>query len=228
MTGQLIVLEGTDGTGKDTQTALLLKRLQSAGRRVATYHFPRYGEPSAYFVERYLRGGYPTKLDAYEASILYALDRHEASFEIRDQLAVGTIVVANRYTSSSMAHLGGTIRDQVERWKFLDWLSELEYGRLKIPEPTKILVLHMPAEQAQKHVEARKPQPHLGGLKRDIHEEDLDHLMNAEAVYLELCQMKPDLYELIECAEGSTIKSIPEIHELIWAQMEALLASPAS
>ena len=106
MNGTFIVIDGTDGSGKGTQTTRLADRLRAEGRDVVVVDFPRYGNPSAYFVERYLRGEYGElkSIDAYRASLFYALDRYDASFEIRAALDRGAIVVSNRYVLANKGH----------------------------------------------------------------------------------------------------------------------------
>ena len=108
-TGKFIVIDGTDGSGKATQTELLVKRLAQAGYEVVMADFPQYGQKSAGLVEHYLNGKYGTALDVgpYRASIFYAADRYDASFQIRQWLKEGKIVISNRYVTANMAHQGG-------------------------------------------------------------------------------------------------------------------------
>src|SRR5688572_8863017 len=104
--GKFIVIEGTDGSGKKTQFELLVKRLKKAGHKVATFDFPQYGTPSAYFVEQYLNGHYGSikETGPYRASLFYALDRFDAAPHIQAALAEGTMVICNRYVASNMGH----------------------------------------------------------------------------------------------------------------------------
>ncbi|NTU50990.1 MAG: hypothetical protein HGA94_00920 [Candidatus Aminicenantes bacterium] len=94
--GKLIVIDGTDGSGKATQTELLRRRLRREGKRVRTISFPRHGHPSGYMVERYLAGDFGTaaQVGPYRGSMFYALDRYAASFQIRKWLADGDVVIS--------------------------------------------------------------------------------------------------------------------------------------
>ena len=97
--GRLIVIEGTDGSGKATQMKILENKLKKNGHKVKTADFPQYGKPSSYFAEKYLRGEYGTASDVgpYAGSMFYALDRYDKSFEMRKWLEEGYIVICNRY-----------------------------------------------------------------------------------------------------------------------------------
>src|SRR5512141_950829 len=118
--GMLIVIEGSDGSGKTTQVELLASRLRKAGHVVETASFPRYDEPSSYFVREYLAGHYGTAahVNPYTASLFYALDRYQAAISIRGAMEQGRIVLANRYVGSNMAHQGAKFPHADERRGF--------------------------------------------------------------------------------------------------------------
>ena len=127
--GKFIVIDGTDGSGKATQTELLAEKLRYAGFDVALADFPQYGKKSAGPVEEYLNGKYGPahEVGPYRGSIFYALDRYDASFEIKEWLKQGKIVISNRYVTANMGHQGGKIKDLEEKRRFYEWLYELEY-----------------------------------------------------------------------------------------------------
>ena len=184
--GIFVVIDGTDGSGKKTQLDLLAARLRDNDRAVETADFPQYGQWSAQFVEKYLRGefGGVTEVNAKKASLFYALDRFEAAPRICNWLDQGAIVLSNRYVSANKGHQLGKISDETEMRGFLSWLNELEYGTLGIPVPDLTLFLHLPAEIGQMLVDSKSQRDYLHGQKRDIHELDLNHLKNAERAYL--------------------------------------------
>lgn len=211
------MLEGTDGSGKTTQTDLLVERLKKEGRRVESVSFPRYGEKSAVMVEEYLNGAFGTaeEVGPYRASIFYAIDRYAASPIIRQWLLEGAIVIANRYIASNMGHQGGKIKDPAERQKFFDWNYELEYTIFGIPKPDVSILLHVPAETAQRLVDQKGAREYLHGKKRDIHENDLQHLKAAEGAYLDLAKRFQE-FQPVECMENGALLSKEDVHDRVW------------
>jgi len=213
-----IVLEGTDGSGKAVQTKLLADRLRKRKIPVKTIDFPRYGQPSCYFVERYLRGAYgkKDKVDPYLASLFYALDRWEAKDKIKKWRESGFAVIANRYLVSNSAHQGAKIKKASERLEFYKWVFEFEYGRLGIPRPDVIFLFHLPAEICFKFIGQKEKRKYLKGAKRDIHEKDLNYLKQVEKAYLQVARLFPKDFRVIECLEGERVLSPEEISQKVW------------
>src|SRR6185369_11731584 len=150
--GRFIVIDGTDGSGKTTQTNLLVEELKINGYQVEMTDFPQYGTKSAGLIEEYLNGKYG-HVGPEAASIFYAIDRFDASFKIRHWLSEGKVVISNRYVTANAGHQGGKIADDLERMKFFKWLNNLEYVIFGIPKPDLNIILHMPAHMAQKLVD---------------------------------------------------------------------------
>lgn len=223
-TGKFIVIDGTDGSGKTVQCQLLIERLKKEGFQVMSADFPQYGTKSAGLVEEYLNGKYG-QVNAYAASLFYALDRYDASFKIRQWLAEGYIVVSNRYVTANAGHQGGKIGNPIEREKYFHWLQDIEYNILGIPKPDINIILHVPAELAQTLVDKKDSsvRNYAEGKKRDLHEADLEHMKNAEKVYLELADILPNT-ELVECMEHSKLLSIETVHNRIWSVVTNTLA----
>jgi dTMP kinase len=223
--GKFIVIDGTDGSGKATQTNLLAKKLNRIGFEVKIADFPQYGKKSASLVEEYLNGKYgeADTVGPYRASIFYAIDRYDASFKIRKWLDQGKIVISNRYVTANMGHQGGKIKDPLGRKAFFQWLYKLEYELFEIPKPDLNIILHVDAAIAQKLVDNKGKREYVGGKKRDIHEADLNHLRNAEKVYLEIARTFPD-FTLIECTKDGQIMSREEINDLILEEVLKLIS----
>lgn len=223
--GVFIVIDGTDGAGKATQTALLIDRLTATGRDVAMTDFPQYGHKSAGLVEEYLNGKYGQvgEVDPRVASIFFAADRFDASFQIKQWLAEGKVVISNRYVTANMGHQGAQISDPAERQRYIEWLSELEYGLFKIPKPDLNIILHVSPEISQALVDAKGHRDYVGGQKRDILEANIEHLRAAEKTYLSIAQTYPG-FKLIECVRDGQIMSREEIAELVWQAVQSVLS----
>jgi dTMP kinase len=214
--GKLIVIDGTDGSGKTTQFKLLVQTLKDEGYDPMTLDFPQYGTKSAGPLEEYLNGKYG-QLNPYAASIFYAIDRFDSAEQLREWLSHGKIIVANRYVTANAGHQGGKIRDSLERVKYFRWLDHLEYNIFGIPKPDLNLILHVPAPVAQKLVDKKDPgmRKYANGKKRDLHEADLGHLKNAERVYLEIAKLFPNT-KLVECMESGKLLTPQQVHNKIW------------
>lgn len=222
--GILIALEGTDGSGKTTQTTKLVERLKSEGYDVASFAFPRYDQSSSYFITQYLNGAYGGIHDVnpYTASMFFALDRYDAAADIRAALAAGKVVIANRYTGSNMAHQGTKFTNTEERRGFFLWLDHIEFQMFGVSRPTKSFVLRMPAEMAQELVDY-KPSRTYTDKKRDIHEADLEHLTRAVEVYDDLCQLFPKDFTRLDCVRSGKLLDVDTIHEQLWEMIKPLL-----
>jgi dTMP kinase len=218
--GKFIVIEGTDGSGKQTQAQLLVTRLQSQGLSVATFAFPQYGQKSAGAVEDYLAGHYgsPEQVGPYRASVLYAVDRFATGQKIQTALDSGQIVVCDRYVASNMGHQGSKIKDATERFNYYRWNMEFEFGLFDIPRPDQNIILHVPAEITLELIEQR-------GQAKDAHEADPNHLQAAERTYLEITRTFSG-YTLIECAPEGQLLTREAIHELVWDQVRHLIEEP--
>ncbi|MFA6064818.1 MAG: thymidylate kinase [archaeon] len=214
MKGKLIVIEGTDGSGKATQSKLLIESLQKKGVQTAYIDFPQYGQKSAGLVENYLNGlyGSASEVKPEVASMFYALDRYDASFKMRPWIEEGKVIISNRYVSANMGHQTGKIKDPKKRDEFIGWLKNLEYKTLGIPEPDLTILLFMPCEIAQKLVDNKGVRAYTE-KKRDIHEADLAHLKDAENAYLEL--VSKEGWKLINCSENGAPLPIDVIQEKI-------------
>ena len=220
--GKFIVIEGTDGSGKTAQFERLILAL-TEGIKLGTLDFPRYGEPSSYFVQKYLTGKYGGEVGPCAASLFYALDRFDAKLKTLQWLEEERLVVANRYVASNMAYQGAKLADKSERQKFYKWLYALEYETLGIPKPDLNIVLHVPAEISRELVQKKSSRGFVRGEEHDIHEADFAYQKRAEEVYLEIAALFPDDFRVIECAPNGTLLTPEEIHEKVWAEMGRVL-----
>ncbi len=222
--GKLIVIDGGDGSGKSTQVDLLIERFQTEGRTVAKIDFPRYSQPSAWFVESYLNGQFGSldEIGPYQASVFYALDRFAIKKDIKQMLASGKLIIANRYVSANMGHQGAKIKDKEERKDFFKWLYDFEFNILGIPKPDATLILHVPAAVAQELVDKKGHRDYIGGTKRDLHESNLEHLQMAEKVFLEIARDFPN-FHTIECYEAGSLLTKQEINHKLYNILEKII-----
>ena len=221
MSGTLMVLEGTDGSGKSTQFALLCARLEREGIPFRRAVFPRYDQPSSALIRLYLDGAFgsaPGDVNAYAASAFYAVDRY-ASFrqDWGDWYRAGGLVLCDRYTTSNAVHqaskLTGGARDE-----FLRWLYEFEFDRLGLPRPDLVLYLDMPAERSEQLLRQRE---RTTDTRADIHERDSAYL----AACRETASYAADLlgWRRIPCVEGARLRTVGEIHNDIWREVRGAL-----
>jgi dTMP kinase len=213
--GKFIVIEGTDGSGKTVQFERFILAIPE-GIKFGTLDFPRYSEPSSYFVQKYLKGTYGGDIGPHAAAIFYALDRFDARLKVKQWFDEERLVIANRYVASNMAYQGAKFENREDREEFYRWLYNLEYDVLGVPKPDLNIVLHVPAEVAETLITKR-------GGKRDIHEADLDYQKRAEEAYLDIAKLFPDDFTVIECAPGGKLLSIDEIHKKVWAAAQKAL-----
>lgn len=220
------MLEGMDGSGKATQTKLLTSALQKKGFEVVKIDFPQYTKASAGMIENYLKGMYGSakEVGPYRGSIFYACDRYDLSFQIRQWLKEGKIVIADRYIASNIGHQGGKLIQNKKAWtKYIDWLHHLEFKIFEIPKPDYTLILKISPELSMAHsntvTDTDKKQrrtSYLGDSKKqDIHESDKKHLANSLKSYIAISKKYPKEYKIIECEEGGAFLPLETIHKKI-------------
>ncbi|MGN1049640.1 MAG: dTMP kinase [Selenomonadaceae bacterium] len=210
--GKLITIEAGDGSGKATQTKALYDRLQSEGYNVMKVEYPDYDSDSSALVKMYLGGAFGDKaqaVDAYGASAFFAVDRY-ASFHMKWKQAYegGAIIIADRYTTSNMVHQAVKLTDDNERERFLNWLWDFEFSKLKLPVPDVVVYLDMDPDVSDQLIAARAKSDSSRG--KDIHEKDRDYLHRCHEAY----GWVADKYgwKRIGCCSGGRVRSIEEIH----------------
>ena len=210
-----IVIDWIDWAGKGTQVALLEKKLKSLNKKVKVLDYPRYWESSAYFVEKYLNWEYWKNVSAKQASLFYAMDRFDDSFNIRQDLENYDFIISNRYVSASMIHQAGKIEDKKEKEDFINWLYDLEYNILGLQKPDLTIFLNVSPKTSQKLVLQKEKREYIKNWKvMDIHEEDKNHLENAYQS-AKLVVEKFDDWIKIDCEKNWEMKSIEEINKEI-------------
>lgn len=213
--GKIIVIEGTDCSGKETQSKLLEKKLKEAGHKCVRFGFPNYESPTGKIVggaylgkpeigESYFKEG-AVNVDPHVVCLYYAADRKYNMTEIEKYLQDDYYVILDRYTTSNLAHQGSKIHDKDERFNMYQWIDKLEYWLLGLPKPDKTIFLHMPYEKSS---ELKKNRQFL-----DEHEKSPEHLKQAEEAYIELSELYN--WDRIECVKDDEIRTIEDINEEI-------------
>lgn len=219
--GKLIVFEGTDGSGKSTQFALLTKRLENEGTDFRTIVFPQYSEQSSALIRMYLGGEFgkrPADVNAYVASTFYAVDRY-ASFHKAwgDYYKQGGLIVSDRYTTSNAVHQASKEAPQT-RAAFFRWLYDLEYTHMELPVPDLVIYLDVPTEITGELLRKRENATHTHA---DIHEQNMDYLRNCRQTGIEAAAFYK--WTVIQCAKDGKLRSIEDIHEEIYGLVQACL-----
>jgi dTMP kinase len=225
--GKFIVIDGSDGSGKATQVALLMKRLEKEGHTVKMVDFPEYYKNFfGGFIGECLADPKYQWLHMHPkiASVLYAADRFESKGKIEEWLAKGYIVVANRYVSANQIHQGGKIKSAAGRKEFLTWLDKMEHGVFKIPRPNVVVYLDLPTAVTQKLMISRNKEQKRQYLKKkkDVHEANDDFLKNSRNAALWLSKELP-YFKKIECAPSGTILSREEIHAMVYDKVKKIV-----
>ena len=219
--GKLIVIEGTDGSGKSTQFKKLTERLQAEGLIFKTLVFPQYSEPSSALIRMYLGGEFGTKpsdVNAYAASAFYAVDRY-ASFkkDWGNWYDQGGVIISDRYTTSNAVHQASKETPE-NRPEFLRWLYEFEYEKLGMPRPDLTIYLDVPTDFTEKMMRSREASTNT---KADIHEKDMSYL----ATCREMGRTASQYYgwKVIPCVRDDEMRSIEDIHQELYALVKACL-----
>lgn len=215
MKGKLIVIDGIDGSGKATQTTLLVRALKRAGFRVATLDYPQYGRFFGKIIGRYLKGDFGPPIDPHLASILYEVDRFETKDKIIRWLAEGKTVVLNRYVTSNQIHQGARVAPG-ERKVFLQWLKTLEHKIFGLPEPDLVLYLHLPAKIAAMLTAKKNSRGYLGSEKMDQMERDLTHQEASAREAMRLAKGSRN-WIMVNCIKNGRLLGVAEIAAMIRA-----------
>lgn len=217
--GKLMVIEGSDGSGKATQTKLLYEYLKSQGRRVRMVSYPDYESPSSSLVKMYLGsefGDDPYCVNAYVASSFYAVDRFASylkNWKDFYESSEENIVICDRYVTSNMLHQTSKLGSREEKEAFLDWEYDFEYRKGGLPVPDKVFFLDVPPEITF-HLMRERENKITHQQKKDIHESSQEFLRSS----YENSILVGERYGWIRipcCGKNGDMKTIEEIHGLI-------------
>ena len=220
---KLIVIDGTDGSGKATQAALLVKSLKKHMINAVGLDFPQYQTFFGKLVAQYLKNHFG-RISPYLASVLYAANRMEFKDKLYAWVKEGKTVVLNRYVSSNQIHQAANIDTKKERNKFVKWIGKMEYEIIGLPKPDLVVFLNVPAEISYKLIEQKEPQArrYAEGAKRDLLESDLEHQQRALTQSFDMLN-KHYKWLQIDCVKKGKLRSKEDISEEIWQSVNKLL-----
>lgn len=212
--GKLIVIEGTDGSGKSTQFKKVVERLEAEGKPFRRLVFPRYSEESSALIRMYLGGAFgsnPGDVNAYAASAFYAVDRYASYKQDWGQwYEDGGFVISDRYTTSNAVHQASKESGEKQA-EFLKWLYEFEYDKLGLPRPDLVIYLDVPTDFTEKMMRSREAATNTNA---DIHEKDLAYLATCRKAGRDAAAYYG--WAVINCVKDGQMRSIEDIHEEIY------------
>ena len=219
--GKLIVIEGTDGSGKSTQFRLLTDRLESEQVKFQKLVFPQYSEPSSALIRMYLGGEFgksPSDVNAYAASAFYSVDRYASYRKVWGKwYEEGGLVVSDRYTTSNAVHQASK-EPENKREDFLNWLYDFEYDKLGLPRPDLVIYLDVPTGFTEKMLRHRETETHT---QADIHEQDMQYLATCRRMGRAAAEHYG--WTVIRCVRDGAMRSMEDIHEEIYRHVAACL-----
>lgn len=219
--GKLIVIEGTDGSGKSTQFRLLTDRLEAEQVKFQKLVFPQYSEPSSALIRMYLGGEFgskPEDVNAYAASTFYSVDRYASYRKVWGKwYENGGLVVSDRYTTSNAVHQTSK-EPEDKREDFLNWLYDFEYGKLGLPRPDLVIYLDVPTDFTEKMLRRRETETNTHA---DIHEQDTQYLATCRRMGRAAAAHYG--WTVIRCVRDGAMRSMEDIHEEIYRHVAACL-----
>ena len=219
--GKLIVIEGTDGSGKSTQFRLLTDRLESEQVKFQKLVFPQYSEPSSALIRMYLGGEFgksPSDVNAYAASAFYSVDRYASYRKVWGKwYEEGGLVVSDRYTTSNAVHQASK-EPEDKREDFLNWLYDFEYDKLGLPRPDLVIYLDVPTDFTEKMLRHRETETNT---QADIHEQDMQYLATCRRMGRAAAEHYG--WTVIRCVRDGAMRSMEDIHEEIYRHVAACL-----
>jgi len=219
--GKLIVIEGTDGSGKSTQFQLLSEHLQQDKVNFKHIVFPRYDQESSALIRMYLGGQFgkkPKDVNAFAASSFYAVDRY-ASYKMDwgQDYESGSVILSDRYTTSNAVHQASKVPES-EQEAFLTWLYDFEYDKLGLPRPDLTIYLDVPTDFTQKLLRHREQDTNT---QADIHEQDMQYLATCRKTGRAAAAHYG--WTVIQCVENGQMRSIEDIHAEIYGHVKKCL-----
>ena len=221
---KLVVIEGVDSSGKQTQTENLFENVKSLGYKTEKIVFPNYDSPTSSLVKMYLGGEFgsnPNDVNPYTASAFYAVDRVGSIKALwAEKLDCTEVVIADRYVTSNMVHQASKIDDEEEKENFLNWVYDFEYNKLELPKPDLVIFLDMPVKYAMELM-ASRPNKITSESQKDIHESDETYLTKSYNNAVSVADKYG--WHKVSCVESGKVRSIEDISREIFETVKTIL-----
>ncbi len=221
---KLVVIEGVDSSGKETQSNRLVERIKDINMSVEKIVFPNYESQTSSLVKMYLNGCFgtnPDDVNPYTASAFFAVDRVGSMQSVwRDRLDNADVVIADRYVSSNMIHQASKIEDNILKNEFLDWVYDFEYNKLGLPKPDLIIFLDMPVKYALELMKHRPNKIDSSDVK-DIHESNIEYLTKSYNNAVSVADKYG--WHKVSCVNNNKVRSIEDISEEIFELFKTIL-----
>ena len=215
--GKLIVIEGIDGSGKGTQTELLIKRLSDEGKKIVIDDYPHYESSfwGAHIGKMLSKEfGNPMEISPYLTVLPYMLDEADGSQKIIEPaLNSGKMVISNRYFTSNVHQIAKM--PEGEREKYANWLWNAGYEEMKIAKPDLVLVLLVDPLICRENINKKAERNYTQGKAMDAPEEDFNHQMESAKEYRKMAEIDPGKWVLVDCCQNGQLMSREEIHQKI-------------
>jgi len=219
--GKLIVIEGTDGSGKSTQFQQMMAHLEKDGVSFKCLQFPRYQEQSSALIRMYLGGEFgdkPGDVNAFAASSFYAVDRYASYKQDWGQwYENGGLILSDRYTTSNAVHQASKLTGK-EQADYLDWLYEFEYEKLGLPRPDLVIYLDVPTDFTERMLRGREQ---ATNTTADIHEKDMAYLATCRETGRSAAVHYG--WKVIQCVKDGNMRTIADIHKEIYTAVQKCL-----
>jgi dTMP kinase len=217
---RLIAIEGIDGSGKGTQSRILVERIRQTGRKVELISFPRYEETFfGRLVGSFLNGEFGSldQVHPVLVSLLFAGDRFESRPKLEKALATCDVVVLDRYVASNVAHQGAKVSG-ADREALCRSIEHVEYSLYQMPQPDRVILLTLHVSEAQSLV-SKKAVRNYTDRTADIQEADGAYLERVRLLYLDLAARESN-WSIVECEGTDGLRSVDDVAQDVWQIVE--------